>query len=342
MTLNGRKLYIADTAAVILPQHRQSEMQDIKSGSTFSGAGAALVDKVMRKSPLVGGDERFLELEKQGLIQIVSSKTFFPMLYSGFGPFKGNENILVELSQGDALSLNNSANYPFTTSRDCSPAQALKDIHASGRGFDVKKYCVFRPYPIRINNNSDAGYIYTGDFDGANEITWKEVCLRSGLNVVEIEKLEHTTVTKRLRRVSEFCIKQFAEMLLDTCPDECFVNFAQYVNGNIAHLTNAQAKQIQKDFLRWEYFSDEEIESVANKNFAIENVFGYIENIEEFFNDLLGGKFLTITKIGTGAKLSETIDRKSICQAADNRHAINNINPLDYSDKTNLPHFEIQ
>lgn len=340
--LNGRKIYIADTAAVILSQHRNSEMQDIKSGSTFSGSGAALVDKVMRKNPLVGGDERFLELEKQGFIKIVSSKTFFPMLYNGFGPFKGNENILVELSQGDALGLNNSANYPFTTSRDCSPAQALKDIHALGCGFDVKKYCVFRPYPIRINNNSDAGYIYTGDFDGANEITWKEVCLRCGLNADEIENLEHTTVTNRLRRVSEFCIKQFAEMLLDTCPDECFVNFVQYVNGDIAQLTNAQAKSIQKEFLNWEYMSEEECESIAKKNFAIENVLGYIENMEEYFNDLLGGKFLTIIKIGTGAKVSETIDRNSICQVADSRYAIKNVNPLDYADKTNLPNFEIQ
>ena len=44
-------------------------------------------------------------------------------------------------------------------------AQALKDIHATDFSSHVNKYCVFRPYPIRINNNSNAGFIYTGDFD---------------------------------------------------------------------------------------------------------------------------------------------------------------------------------
>ena len=87
--LNGRQIYIADTAAVILPQHKQNELEQIKSGSTFSGAGAALVDKVMRKSPLVCADKRFLELEKQGLIKIVSLKLFFQCFTMDLAVLKG-------------------------------------------------------------------------------------------------------------------------------------------------------------------------------------------------------------------------------------------------------------
>lgn len=338
--LNGRKLFIADTAAIISTQNRQNELQNIKSGSTFSGAGSALVDKIMRKSPLVGGDKRFLELEKQELIKIVPSKTFFPMIYNGLGPFNGNENILVELSQGDALGLNNSSNYPFTTSRDCTPAQALKDIHAS-IDYSIKKYCVFRPYPIPINNNSDAGFIYTGDFDGAKEISWQEVCSRCGLNSDEIEKLEHTTVTNRLRRVSEFCIKQFAEMLLDTQPDECFLNFAQYIHGSIRGLTTKDAIIAQRRFTRFVELSDKQWQNVCEKNFAIENILGYIEDMEGYFNNLLGDKFLTITKIGTGERLSQVVDRTAISQIATSRHAVKNINPLDFADKGNIPNFEL-
>ena len=342
--LNGRQIYIADTAAVISDRHRQQEIKKIKSGSTFSGAGAALVDKIMRKDVLVRDDERFLELQKNGLIKIVNSKTFFPMLYNGIPPFSGSENILVELSQGDALGINNSANYPNTTSRDCSPAQALKDIHATDFSSHVNKYCVFRPYPIRINNNSNAGFIYTGDFEGAKEISWEEVCGRSGLPSEEIKKLEHTTVTQRLRRVAEFSIKQFAEMLLDTKPDECFLNFAQYIDGEIAGLTSKGVKNIQRKFKDCSATiskSEEEFISITIKNYAIEHVLGYVEEMEDYFNNLLDSNILKITKIGTGAKLSQTIARKDIAQVADVRHAIKDINPLDYADKENVPNLEL-
>ena len=297
----------------------------------------------MRKGVLVCNDKRFLQLQENGLIKIVNSKTFFPMIYNGISPFNRSENILVELSQGDALGLNNSANYPNTTSRDCTPAQALKDIHATDYSSQVKKYCVFRPYPIRINNNSNAGFIYTGDFEGAKEISWEEVCERSGLPSEEIKKHEHTTVTQRLRRVAEFSIKQFAEMLLDTKPDECFFNFAQYIDGEIAGLTSKEAKNIQRKF---ENCSDtisksEEFISITMKNYAIEHILGYVEDMENYFNNLLGNDALKITKIGTGAKLSQTITRKDISQVADVRHAIKDINPLDYADKENVPNLEL-
>ena len=342
--LNGRQIYIADTAAVILNKHKEQEMKTIKSGSTFSGAGAALVDKIMRKDVLVCNDKRFLQLQEKGLIKIVNSKTFFPMIYNGIAPFNGSENILVELSQGDALGLNNSANHPNTTSRDCSPAQALKDIHATDFSSQVRKYCVFRPYPIRINNNSNVGFIYTGDFEGAKEISWEEVCERSGLPSEEIKKLEHTTVTQRLRRVAEFSIKQFAEMLLDTKPDECFLNFAQYIDGEIAGLTSKGVKNIQRKFKDCSATiskSEEEFISITIKNYAIEHILGYVEDMENYFNNLLGFNALKVTKIGTGSKLSQTIARKVIGQVADVRHAIKDINPLDYADKENVPNLEL-
>lgn len=340
--LNGRQIYIADTAAVILPEHKLRERREIKSGSTFSGAGAALADKIMRKNPLVCGDERFKRLEKLGLIKIVPPKTFFPSVYNGLGQFEGNENILVELSQGDALGINNGSNYPNTTFRDCTPAQALKDIHAAGQGFKVVKYCVFRPYPIRISNNSDEGYIYTGDFEGANEITWQEVCKRCGLSVEEVERLEHSTVTNRIRRVSEFCVKQFAQMLLDTHPDQCFLNFAQYINGNIKDISTRDAKTIQKSFMKPYDLSEQGFTSICEKNFALENVLGYIESMENYFNnELFFDKLLNITKIGTGAALSKTIERQAIFQVADTRHAIKNVNPLDFAAKNNDFDFEV-
>ena len=36
--------------------------------------------------------------------------------------------------------------------------------------------------------------------------------------------------------------------LLDTKPDECFLNFVQYIDGEIAGLTSKEAKNIQRKF----------------------------------------------------------------------------------------------
>ena len=63
--------------------------------------------------------------------------------------------------------------------------------------------------------------------------------------------------------------------------------------------------------------------------------------MENYFNNLLGFNALKITKIGTGSKLSQTIAIKDIVQVADVRHAIKDINSLDYADKENIPNLEL-
>lgn len=313
--LNGRKIFICDTAAVILDKHKEMEKSSIKTGSTFSGSSYGFIDKILRTNSLVKNDERFLKLETEGKIKIVNSKTFFPSIYAGLNGFKGNENILVELSQGDALSINNSSNYPNTTSRDCTPAQALKDIHATDYSANVIKYCVFRPYPIRISNSSEKGYFYSGNFEGSKEITWKDVCDRCGLDYNKIELLEHTTVTKRLRRVAEFSIKQFAEMLLDTKPNKCLLNFGQYINGELLGISN--------NFNLLD----------TKTQFSIKCLKKYICQMEKYFNGLLNMRILNITDIGTGAKLNENLSRTKINSVKLSK--LNFKTPFDYADKTN-------
>lgn len=330
--LNGRKLFIADSAAVILPEHKERELKERKNGSTFSGAGAALADKIARKNPLVRGDPRFAELAKAGYIKIVPSSTFFPCIYNGLAGFDGTENILVELSQGVALNVNGES-YPYVTSRDCTPAQALKDIHATDYSANVRKYCVFRPYPIRINNEGKAGYIYTGDFEGASEITWQEVCARCGLDAEEIEKLEHTTVTHRLRRVSELSLQQFGKMLLDTQPDECFLNFAQYVDSGIEGLTTGSAKCIQSRFHDGDWIESVSWETqdiMYESQWAIEHVLGFIQDMEEYYESMVNFPILNVTRIGTGAKEREWINAYAVELDAFSP-AAKDMNPLDYA-----------
>lgn len=340
--INGRKIYICDKAAVVLPEDKEIEKQTLRTGSTFKGSGAALVGKIMRdEKHIAGNDKRLKKLARQGRIKLVDSKKFFPCVYSGLAGFKGNENILVECSQGDALSLNGSS-FPHTTSRDCGPSQAIKDIHATDYSKNIRKYCVFRPYPIRINNMTEVGFVYNGDFDGAKEIDWKTVAERSGMPEELLKQIEKTTVTQRLRRVSEFSVKQFEEMLLDTKPDMLILNFAEHINFGISGMWQGDVKVIQRAFenpnIDW---TNERYEAVCNKNFALEHVKDYVGDMEELFTQLLQGKVpVKIGLIGTGAKESEMIKADSIRSNSLGRYPERTANPLDYADKDNCINFD--
>ena len=341
--IGERKIYICDRAAVVLDSDKEMERKSLRTGSTFKGSGAALVGKIMRdEKHIAGNDERLRELERQGKIKIINSKTFFPCVYNGLGGFRGNENILVECSQGDALSLNG-PNFPHTTSRDCGPSQAVKDIHATDYSKNIKKYCVFRPYPIRINNMSEVGFVYNGDFEGAEEIDWKTVAERSGMSEEVLKQIEQTTVTHRLRRVSEFSVKQFEEMLLDTRPDVLILNFAEQVNAGVWGINQSDAKKIQNSFVGGGNldFSGEQYGKISNQNFALEQVKSFAKELEEFFSGLLHNKVpVNIALIGTGEKEGEVIKITSIKNNSLGRYPERVCSPLDYSDKENIINFD--
>lgn len=341
--VNGRKIYIADSAAIVNEEDIAYEKQNQNTGSTNQGAGAALVAKIMRRSTLAAGNPTLQELASLGKIEFVDAKTFFPTIYKGMNGFTGTENILVEGCQGDALGVNGNS-YPYSTSRDCGPSQSIDYIHAEKYSQNARRYCVFRPYAIRINNISTTGdYIYTGNFQGAKEIDWDTVSARAGLIASRVKKQEQTTVTKKLRRVAEFSPAQFAEMLLDTQPDECFLNFAEYINGDILNMDYNQACDVQEKFTNPDYLanhSQKTWQRIASKNFAIEQVLDYITEMEEYFNSLKGALGLKITRIGTGAKLSQTLHvgdegLKHVSLSTFAHRA--KLNPLDYADKNNIP-----
>ena len=344
--LGGRPIYVCDRAVDVVEENIQTEKENLKTGSTLKGSGAALVDKIMRKRRLISSNPimQFMQsLAKEGKIKFVHSKTFFPSIYEGINGFRGDETILVECGQGDALGINGS-NYPFVTSRDCGPSEAIKNIHATDYGHLITKYCVIRPYPIRINNQSEIGEVYTGDFQGAEEISWEEVCYRAGLDKTRIIQEEQTTVTKRTRRVAEFSIAQFEEMLLDTKPDEVFLNFARYINGDIEDLDYYSSLDIQNKFIELGYALDEdevdeqEANDVYNKQYALEEVLAYIEDMEKYFNKRFKRKILNITKVGTGARCGKTLNRGDCGfeNISGIDHSQRTLHPLDYADKENV------
>ncbi len=98
--IGNRPIYICNTACIVTEEHIKREKARLKTGSTFTGSGEALIAKMRREGNIAENDERLQELQRQGIIKIVKSKIFFPSLYNGVNGFNGDENILVECSQG--------------------------------------------------------------------------------------------------------------------------------------------------------------------------------------------------------------------------------------------------
>ncbi len=199
------------------------------------------------------------------------------------------------------MSLNGTS-YPYTTSRDCTPAQAIKDIHATDYSGNIIKYCVIRPYPIRINNrpkNDKDDYMYTGDFLGAKEIDWETISERSGVPLDEILENEQSTTTHQTRRVAEFSARQFSEMLLDTNPDKIIINFGQYNDEALSELNEAKVIDIINNYNNGDT-SSYNLEILS----AVENLYAYIGLFELDF-PMSEGK---IRLIGTGRLESEIIN----------------------------------
>lgn len=150
-------------------------------GSTTEGVGEAQARKVLRRSSQSPIALNLVEL--QAFLVNVGQKLHEMV--------ERNEPILIEGTQGFGLSLNHGY-YPYVTSRDVLAASMLSD---SG----LPPHCVrdvigvMRTYPIRVHGNSGPM--------GARELTWANVAERSGYGAA-LEP-ERTTVTKRVRRVSE-------------------------------------------------------------------------------------------------------------------------------------------
>jgi len=373
--IGNRKIYICDTAALVLPLHIEREKQILKTGSTFTGSGEALIDKIRRKGniarldnnnitnvengeeigefnvQLANAHKKMRSLIRSGKIEIVPSKTFFGIIYNGLHGFTGNENILLEVSQGDGLSLNGSS-YPYTTSRDCTPAQAICDIHAVDYSDNIRKYAVIRLNSIRINNkpkNDADTYMFTGDFAGAKEISqeklsrdaiasWKEMSDRSGVPLKSFLETEISTTTRQLRRVSEFSPKQFDEMVFDTKPDEVLINFANYINSDIEGLNSEDCICAIKKFESGN-FGDK----TANTIRAIANIEYTVEQLEKLFPRTLK----QYTLFGTGAKNNDIINLRSVLKQAqfnpieEARTLGGTKTPIDYSIENNDPYKSI-
>lgn len=214
--LDFERFFIHPNAAIITDECREAEGRadsaQTKIASTRKGVGEALSRKVLRSGMLA---KDYLPLQR--FIKRVDLNDY---LQRGL-------SVLVEVPQGVGLSLDGPF-YPHCTSRNCTVMQAMSDagIHPSYYGSSM---LVLRTFPIRVGNIEGFDPVQGkvtgllgqsgGHYDDQRETSWEELG----------QKAEITTVTKRVRRVFTFSVKQMAEAMALTRPDVVYLTFCDYL-----------------------------------------------------------------------------------------------------------------
>lgn len=193
--IGNRKIYIHQNAGIVKPEHKKLELELIRSGSTFKGAGAARCDKILRIKGCHANEFNFGETKNK--IEIIDN-SFFLNLLTAKEPFNRKINVLCEMSQGFDLDIDFGIDQQHVTSRPCDPAYFMSRVGLAPLlyGNNVKKHMIIRPYPIRISNNTQIGEIVSGDYADSRELAWQEIANRC-FTKQNLELLEQTTVTKK-------------------------------------------------------------------------------------------------------------------------------------------------
>jgi adenylosuccinate synthase len=194
------RLFIHPNAVVILSKHEAEEGAIRKAiSSTAEGVGAARRAKIERLGTALAKDV------PEFAPYLVDADSWGKML-------RDEESILLEGTQGAGLCITH-GQYPFCTSWPCTAAQLLSDA-----GLPVNSvrhiYGVVRTKPIRVAGNS-------GPLKG--ETTFEDLG----------QQEEHTTVTKRVRRVA----KDIDWDMLDQAmainrPSEICLTFGDYLEDD--------------------------------------------------------------------------------------------------------------
>lgn len=201
------KVYIHQNAGVVSEQDLEAEEKYLRIGSTMTG-GAAVTKRKMDRNP----DD------------LVVARDFFEHTMNNMGWLRklaSAKRVLVLCAQGHGLSINFGF-YPYTTSRNTSPAQSIADAGIAPQ--HVKKIIgCCRPYPIRVSNRFDKDGNMVGFsgpcYDDQKEITWDTI------GVPE----EITSVSKKVRRVFSFSPTQLIEAVAITGTTNLFLGFLNYM-----------------------------------------------------------------------------------------------------------------
>ena len=183
LSIEQDRIIVDPRAVIVTDQDREDERLELGHiASTCSGTGAASMRRMSRRSdvPLAQGSDV--------LARRCRVETLAPLLHR---VLDHEGDVVLEGTQGFALSLLHGPDYPYVTSRDTTAAGFASEVGLSPL-LVTKIVVVVRTFPIRVGGPS-------GPFAG--EISWKEIAEVSGAPAVVPE---YTSVTKRLRRVARF------------------------------------------------------------------------------------------------------------------------------------------
>ena len=213
---------LIDPNAVLITQaeklQEQSSYLKENIGSTLSGTGAAVRSRIERNSSLK------LAKNDQRLSRYVKSVLPIMRQYLGL-----NKRIIIEGTQGFGLSLLHSTDFPYVTSRDTGAAGFVSEAGLSPLDVD-DIVLVLRTYPIRVAGNS-------GPLP--NETDWQEVSRLSGS---KLSILEHTSVTKLVRRVAHFHPYVVKRAIECNSPTRIALNHIDYIDNECSVLNTLTKK----------------------------------------------------------------------------------------------------
>ena len=204
--LSRDRLVIDPCAMVITEDHKSKERSaELRSriGSTVSGTGAAVVDRVSRSNALRWASDdsyvaRFVRPTR-------------PMIRAALGR---GERVLIEGTQGFGLSNLLSRHYPFVTSRNTTAAAFVAEAGLSPVDVD-DIVLVARAFPIRVGGNSGPLPF---------ETDWRTIgseCGRPRLS-------ERSSVTNCVRRVARFDPIVVREAIDANAPTRLVLNHVDY------------------------------------------------------------------------------------------------------------------
>jgi len=200
-------------------------------GSTGEGVGSAREARISRDP---GRFYLYEELAKKDywFAQFIVRNT--PTVIDNLR--EAGKKVLLEGAQGQGLSLIHGP-WPYVTSTDPGPAQLAADVGIPSNDFG-RIIAVMRAFPIRVAGNS-------GPL--VNEITWDQLSRELGMTTVE-----HTTVTKKKRRIGRWDDGIATQCRILHHPTEIALTFIDYINPDdtgvdkYSNLSNATQHFIER------------------------------------------------------------------------------------------------
>ena len=213
IALPPQRLRIDPMAYVIAESHKSCEaLSGLRQriGSTASGTGAALLDRIRR------GSKANLARSHPFLRKFVGDPTRDLLRRA----LDRGERVVLEGTQGFGLSNLQSPYYPFVTSRDTTAAAFVSEAALSPMDVD-QVILVIRSHPIRVGGNS-------GPLP--RETSWARVGELTG----RAKLVEHSTVTQRERRVANFDGAIVQAAIAANAPTAIVLNHVDYVGSQAA------------------------------------------------------------------------------------------------------------